>query len=294
MQDFQCAAASRANNVFRVVHSEQSFHFAVRHNAGIRGCLEQLLHIPVSDEVWQMATLQFSSGGLGLRNAERLCPTAYWASWADTFSVVRRRHPGTADHLMLSLLRNTGGFHLESANECRTRLQGAGIDVPKWGDIDRGQRPGFHPDDEFPRFPRIGWQAFASTPMEEAFFNIAISPRLGQTDQALARSQRGPMASIPFFAAPVSVATRFDPQCFRVLLLRRLWCTQGSWAAVGFLWRVALPESVEKQVLESPKTSGCGSGPPARAKGGQPSLGSGGGRPPTLPWRSVGYRHHSG
>ena len=124
---------------------------------------------------------------------------------------------------MLSLLRSTGGFHLEAANECRTRLQGAGI-VPEWGDIDRGQRPGFHPDDEFPRFPKIGWQAFASTPMEEAFFNIAISPRLGQTDQALARSQRGPMASIPFFTAPVSVATRFDPQCFRVLLLRRLWC----------------------------------------------------------------------
>ena len=44
------------------------------------------------------------------------------------------------------------------------------------------------------------------TPMEEAFFNTAISPR----------SQRGPMASIPFFTAPVSVATRFDPQCFRV------------------------------------------------------------------------------
>ena len=73
----------------RVVHPEQSFHFAVRHDAGIRGCFEQLLHIPVSDEVWHMATLQFSSGGLGLRNAERLCPTAYWASWAETLPVVR-------------------------------------------------------------------------------------------------------------------------------------------------------------------------------------------------------------
>ena len=54
--------------------------------------------------------------------------------------------------------------------------------------------------------------------------NIAISPRLGQTDQAPARSQRGPVASILFFTALVSVATRFDPECFRVLLLRRLWC----------------------------------------------------------------------
>ena len=106
-------AASRANFLFRVLHPEHSFHFAVRHDAGIRGCLE---HIPVSDKVWQMATLQFSSGGLGLQNAERLRPTTYWASWADTLPVVRRRHPGIADHMVLSLLRSTGGFHLEAAN----------------------------------------------------------------------------------------------------------------------------------------------------------------------------------
>ena len=227
MQDLHCAwllllfcAASR-DYVLHVVHPEQSFHFAVRHDAGIRGCLEQLLHIPVSDEVWQMTTLQFSSEGLGLRNAERLRPTAYWASWADTLTVVRRRHPGIVDDLMLSLLLSTGGFHLEAANECRTRLQGAGIDVPEWGNIDKGQRPRFRPDDEFPRFPRIRWQAFASTPTEEAFFNTAIGQ--GKLTK-LARSRRGPMASIPFFIAPVSVATRFDLQCFRVLLLRRLWC----------------------------------------------------------------------
>ena len=91
------------------------------------------------------------------------------------------------------------------------------------------------------------------------------------------------MASIPFFIAPVSVATRFDPQCFRVLLLRRLWCHlplssatcrcgqpldsrghhrgacahAGVLGSVGFLWRVALPETAEKQVLVSPKMSGC-------------------------------------
>ena len=41
---------------------------------------------------------------------------------------------------------------------CCSGFHGAGIDVPEWGDVDRGQRPGFHPDDEFPRFTRIGWQ----------------------------------------------------------------------------------------------------------------------------------------
>ena len=69
------------------------------------------------------------------------------------------------------------GFNLEAVNECRTHIQGA-VDVPKWGDIDRGWVPS---DDEFPRFPRIAWQAFASTPMEEASFNTLISPELGPT-----------------------------------------------------------------------------------------------------------------
>ena len=88
------------------------------------------------------------------------------------------------------------------------------------------------------------------------------------------------MASIPFFTAPVSAATRFDPQCFRVLLLRRLWCQlplssatcrcvqpldsrghhRGACANAGVLGRQGFPlESCaarvsEKLVPESPRT----------------------------------------
>ena len=103
------------------------------------------------------------------------------------------------------------------ANECRDRLVAAGVDAPEWGDVARGQRPGFHPDDEFPRISRIGWQSFASSTMEGTFFQSAVWPRLGPTEQALA----------PFTAracSPTSPASRLDPQCFRILLLRRLWC----------------------------------------------------------------------
>ena len=52
-----------------------------------------------------------------------------------------------------------------------------------------------HPDDEFSRFSHMGWQSFASTEIEEVFFGTTVS-----------------------------IASRFDPQKFRVLLLRRLWC----------------------------------------------------------------------
>ena len=66
--------------------------------------------------------------------------------------------------------------------------------------------------------------AFAPTEIEEVFFGTTVWPRLDATDRALVRSQRGPMASIPFHTPPVSAVSRFDPQCLRVLLLRRLWC----------------------------------------------------------------------
>ena len=54
-------AASRANYVLRVVHPENSFQFAIHHDAGIRQCLENLLHIPVIDAVWAMASLPFGT-----------------------------------------------------------------------------------------------------------------------------------------------------------------------------------------------------------------------------------------
>ena len=50
-------------------------------------------------------------------------------------------------------------------------LVAAGVDAPEWGDLARGQRPGFHPDDEFPRkFDALGgspsllqpWRALSS------------------------------------------------------------------------------------------------------------------------------------
>ena len=248
-------AASRANYVLRVVHPENSFQFAIQHDAGIRQCLEDLLHIPVTDAVWAMASLPFGSEGLSLRNAERLRTTAYWSTWADTLPMIRERHPRVADHILVSLSQGGGGFHLEAAHESRDCLLRADVAVPEWGDVNRGQRPGSHQDDEFPRFSRMGWQSFAATEIEEVFFDTTVWPRLDPTHRALVQSQRGPMASIPFFTPPVSTASRFDPQSFRVLLLRRLWCQfplcsatcrsrghhRGACAHAGVLGRRGLP-----------------------------------------------------
>ena len=143
VSDLQCAwllllfcAALRANHVLRVVHPALSFQFAVQHDVGIRQCLQDLLHVEVTQGMWEMAGLPFASGGLCLRNAERLRTTAYWASWADTLPMIRPRHPDVADHMVLSLSHGRGGFHLEGAAECRDRLVAVGIDAPEWGDVD--------------------------------------------------------------------------------------------------------------------------------------------------------------
>ena len=116
--------------------------------------------------------------------------------------------------------------------------------------------------------------------MEEAFFNTAISPRLGQTDQALERSQRGPAShsSLPQSLLQLGLTRNAFGSCSFVAFGASFPCrlqlagvashltlvgntgelvpTQGSWVAEVFHWRVALPESAEKQVLESPRTSG--------------------------------------
>ena len=84
------------------------------------------------------------------------------------------------------------------------------------------------------------------------------------------RSQTGPLFSLPFTVLPTNRYTRFDPQPFRVLLLRRLHLhlplTARQWPSTrcllpssvllqGFLgegatrWRLVLFRSVEKQVL---------------------------------------------
>ena len=59
--------------------------------------------------------------------------------------------------------------------------------------------------------------------LEERFVSDSLWPRLTPQRKALFRSQGGPMASVPYTCFPIAPHSRFDPQPFMVLLLRRLW-----------------------------------------------------------------------
>ena len=58
---------------------------------------------------------------------------------------------------------------------------------------------------------------------EDCFFRHGVVPRLSNSQQAMIRSQSGPLAGVPFVAFPTSPLFRFDASAFRVLLLRRFW-----------------------------------------------------------------------
>ena len=151
--------------------------------------------------MWEMASLPFASGGLCLRNAERLPSTACW-SWARTLPVI-----------ILTLLtfvsfsRGVGGFHLEAATECRDRLDAASVGA-MWIE---GSGEGSTQMTSSPRF-HAGWQSVTSSTVEDTFSCSAVWPRLGPTEQALVLSQHWPMAWIPLHCFPTSSASRLDPR----------------------------------------------------------------------------------
>ena len=126
--------------------------------------------------------------------------------------------------------------------------------------MDRGQRPGYHP--EFTLFIRMGWQSFASTKMEEVFFGTTRSPRLDPTDRAdAACTERSNgkhpiphttrLCRIPFRSSVFHGASSASPLVPAPLEFRDL----PVWPTTGIRWRVGQHGSAGKQEHGCPSTS---------------------------------------
>ena len=102
-------------------------------------------------------------------------------------------------------------------------VQDAGFIPPSWEDLASGAAEEVEDRDGEvePNQPRKGWQSRAARAVESRRLH-AIREALPSPQQALLRSQGGPLASTPFVSLPVDRAFRFDSQPFRILLLRRL------------------------------------------------------------------------
>ena len=54
----------------------------------LRDCLRQILNVALEDDQWLQATLPVRSGGLGIRRAHQIAPSAYLASASGTAALV--------------------------------------------------------------------------------------------------------------------------------------------------------------------------------------------------------------
>ena len=169
----------------------------------------------------QAATLPFSLGGMGIRSAFRTREAVHWASWADCLAMVRARHPIVAARIIWEMGRFTPVACLEDVQACALALGAVGIELPSWSELANGARPlpsRGHAEDQ----PRHGWQREVSKKVEQHFKDSRLLPTMTEPEQALLRSQGGPLAAAPFTCCPTDRLFRIEPQCFRVLLLRRL------------------------------------------------------------------------
>ena len=203
---------------------ELALRFAVQHDANVWQCFCNLLgvnpdQIPANSV--QTASLPLRLGGLGLRSAERTLPAAHWASWADSLAMINARHPAVAGSIMRALETNVEVPFVREVQRCVDTLVEADFAVPSWEELADGVRPPPSHDEEEPNQSKHGWQKVAGHSLDDRKLQV-VSPMLSACDQALLRSQAGPLAAVPFTCFPTSRLTRLDPPVFRTLLLRRL------------------------------------------------------------------------
>ena len=227
LPDLQCAwmvllycCAARANYTVRVVHPELTAGLAAHHDASLRRCLSQLLDFDPNTVYWDLANLPLSLGGLGLRSATLMSRPAYWSSWAECLGVVQQRHPTVSACIVQALNHQRHSFPLTGLRACGAQLTAVGFHAPNWEELAHGARP--EPvvwDADFdPGIPRHGWQRFATIPVDGVLVEGSVRPRLFQSEQALFRSQAGPLPSVPFTCFPTSPLSRFDACLFRVFV----------------------------------------------------------------------------
>ena len=103
-------AAPRANHALRRVPPALIAPYAAAHDAAVRGTLQACLGEPAEDadcHARDIALLPAHLGGLGLAQAVRTSPAAYWGAWADGLSVLQTRCPAFAEWVVRTLEGDT-------------------------------------------------------------------------------------------------------------------------------------------------------------------------------------------
>ena len=126
--------STKANFWLRTVKQELTEGFAERHDASVWKCLSNILGTPQASYGAQViATLALCAGGLGFTSAHRVRRAAHFASWTDSLSMVRKRHPNIKSMIMHLEVGGVPG--LRAARECRELVDKAGLAMPSWAEL---------------------------------------------------------------------------------------------------------------------------------------------------------------
>ena len=115
-------AATRAKFWLRIIRPEDTQAFAWRHDPHVWECLRVILGTTtalVSAKV--LAHLPLFMEGLGFTSAVQTRVAAHWASWADSISMVRKRHPTVANGMIAGIDRDPVP-HFQSVRNCEQVL----------------------------------------------------------------------------------------------------------------------------------------------------------------------------
>ena len=201
MGDLQCAwlllalcATPRANHFIRALPPTQARAYALEHDSRIWDTLQPLLcHTPSRGRARRaqgLSSLPGRLGDLGLRQAERTSPAAYWASWADALEVIRQRRPSEAA-AFLADLENAEGARAPCLREVQTAADlldregfaqaGTGA-RPSWRELFEGARPPAQEDrrESEPGEWIHGWQFYASSTRETFYREHHLVPSMSR------------------------------------------------------------------------------------------------------------------
>ncbi len=235
LPDLQCAwlllyfsAAARANHLLRVVPPAEIAGYAEQHDEAMWVALCALLEVdpttPATVAARTLSTLPQRKGGLGLRDARRTSPAAYWAAVADVLPVLRARLPSLAARALEQLQQadQPSAPGLKAAREAAEHLQQRGYqELPTWQALWDGERPP-NPAETDPGEWEHGWQYYASSELDNYAKEHEVLPPRSLSDRALIRSQSGPKAGRAFTALPTEKGTTMTPPRMQVALRRRL------------------------------------------------------------------------
>ena len=135
---------TRANYFLRAIPPHLALEFASNHTVFLRSCLQRILGAEIPAELWEVAVLPLSFGGLGLRSGSRVSPAACWSSWADCLVTTAKRQAVVAELLVAALTNEEPGSCLVAAADARCVLLEAGFHAPGWRDFvsNHPPRPG--------------------------------------------------------------------------------------------------------------------------------------------------------